>query len=279
LNIQLIKYVSERLSQSAKRQRFLNFSRMVALISVMLGSVALLISLAVLSGFDKALHEKAIRFTSHIKLFAYNREPLPDYRKTIETMKFKFPEIEGVAPLIEREGLVRSKTYIEGIVIRGIKTDADITRQSENIVAGKYAFTNDKAKEIIIGKRLAKKLNVKVGDSVVVYAMRELGRGEMTYPDISRFKINGIYETGMAKYDDMIVYIPFGRAATIFRVPEGSTLAYDIMLKDISLVEPILKGLEEEFGLVVGDEDFSVQHFETVSALAEVVRKKMDGAT
>ncbi len=248
MNIQLIKYVSERLSQSAKRQRFLNFSRMVALISVMLGSVALLISLAVLSGFDKALHEKAIRFTSHIKLFAYNREPLPDYRKTIETMKFKFPEIEGVAPLIEREGLVRSKTYIEGIVIRGIKSDADITRQSENIVAGKYAFTDDKAKEIIIGKRLAKKLNVKVGDSVVVYAMRELGRGEMTYPDISRFKINGIYETGMAKYDDMIVYIPFGRAATIFRVPEGSTLAYDIMLKDISLVEPILKGLEEEFG-------------------------------
>ncbi len=248
LNLQLIKYISERLSHSAKRQRFLNFSRMVALISVMLGSVALLISLAVLSGFDKALHEKAIRFTSHIKLFAYNREPLPDYEKTMATMKFKFPEIEGVAPIIEREGLVRSKTYIEGVVIRGVKTEFDITRQRDNIIAGEYEFSDDKAKEIVIGGRLAKKLSVKVGDSIVVYAMRELTGGEMTFPDISRFKITGIYETGMAKYDDMIVYIPFGTAASIFRVPEGSTLAYDIMLKDVSLVEPVLKGLEEEFG-------------------------------
>jgi len=108
VNFQLIKYLSQRLSQSAKRQRFLNFSRMVALVSVVLGSIALLVSLAVLSGFDNALHEKAIRFTSHIKLFAYNREPLPDYQKTIENIKFKFPEIEAVAPVIEREGLISS---------------------------------------------------------------------------------------------------------------------------------------------------------------------------
>ncbi len=248
VNFQLIKYLSQRLSQSAKRQRFLNFSRMVALVSVVLGSIALLVSLAVLSGFDNALHEKAIRFTSHIKLFAYNREPLPDYQKTIENIKFKFPEIEAVAPVIEREGLIRSKTYIEGIVIRGIKTDLDITHQRNNIIAGQFDFSNDNAKEIIIGKRLAKKLNVSVGDSIIVYAMREERLGAMTYPDISRFKINGIYETGMAKYDDMVIYIPFGKAASIFRIPEGSTLAYDIMLKDVSMVKPVLKALEEELG-------------------------------
>jgi lipoprotein-releasing system permease protein len=248
VNFQLIKYLSQRLSQSAKRQRFLNFSRMVALVSVVLGSIALLVSLAVLSGFDNALHEKAIRFTSHIKLFAYNREPLPDYQKTIENIKFKFPEIEAVAPVIEREGLIRSKTYIEGIVIRGIKTDLDITHQRNNIIQGKFDFSNDNAKEIIIGKRLAKKLNVSVGDSIIVYAMREERLGAMTYPDISRFKINGIYETGMAKYDDMVIYIPFGKAASIFRIPEGSTLAYDIMLKDVSMVKPVLKALEEELG-------------------------------
>jgi len=78
--------------------------------------------------------------------------------------------------------------------------------------------------------------------------MREERLGAMTYPDISRFKINGIYETGMAKYDDMVIYIPFGKAASIFRIPEGSTLAYDIMLKDVSMVKPVLKALEEELG-------------------------------
>ena len=221
---------------------------MVALLSVMLGSLALLVSLSVLSGFDKALHEKAIRFTSHIKLFAYNREPLPDYKNTIENMKFKFPEIKAVAPVIEREGLIRSKSYIEGIVIRGIKTELDITHQRDNIIAGKFDFSNVNAKEIILGKRLADKLSINVGDSIIIYAMREKELGSMKYPDISRFKVRGIYETGMAKYDDMIIYIPFGRAASIFRVPEGATLAYDIMLKDVSMVKPILKALEQELG-------------------------------
>jgi lipoprotein-releasing system permease protein len=221
---------------------------MVALISVVLGSIALLVSLAVLSGFDKALHEKAIRFTSHIKLFAFNREALPDYKETIENIKFKFPEIKAVAPIIEREGLIRSKSYIEGIVVRGIKTEYDITHQRENIIEGKFDFTDDNAKEIILGKRLARRLNLKTGDSVVIYAMREERFGSMTYPDISRFKVTGIYETGMAKYDDMIIYIPFDRAASIFRVPAGATLAYDIILKDVSTVKPVLKELEEELG-------------------------------
>ena len=78
--------------------------------------------------------------------------------------------------------------------------------------------------------------------------MRQEARGEMTYPDISKFKIKSIYETDMAKYDDMIIYIPFATAAKIFRIPPGSTLAFDIMLKDIALVKPVLKGLEAELG-------------------------------
>ena len=248
MNFNLIKYISRRISQSAKRQRFLNFSRMVAFISVMLGSIALLISLSVLSGFDRALHDKAIRFTSHIKLFAYNRQALTNYRRTMEEVKFKFPEIKGIAPVIEREGLIRSKSYIEGIVIRGIKPELDITNQRENIIAGEFGFSDSSAKEIIIGKRLADKLGVNIGDSVVIYAMREQMSGSMTYPDISKFKIKSIYQTNMAKYDDMIIYIPFLTAANIFRIPPGATLSFDIMLKDVSHVNQVLKGLEQELG-------------------------------
>ena len=42
----------------------------------------------------------------------------------------------------------------------------------------------------------------------------------------------------------------------------------------VSLLELVV-GIEEEFGVAVGDEDFSVKHFETVKALSEFVRRKM----
>jgi len=248
LNLELIKYISGRLSSSAKRQRFQNFSRMVALISVTLGSIALLISLSVLSGFEKALREKAIKSTSHIKLFSYNRKPLPDYPSTIEKVKFNFPEIKSIAPSIEREGLIRSDINIEGILIRGIKTELDITNLNEDIVEGRLKFSEEGSKELIIGRSLARKLNVHAGDSLVLYAMREQEYNTMAYPDISKFIITGVYETGMSKYDDMLVYIPFKTAAMIFNVPDGYTLGYEIMLNDIQQAKEITTMLEEELG-------------------------------
>ena len=46
----------------------------------------------------------------------------------------------------------------------------------------------------------------------------------------------------------------------------------------VSLLELVV-GIEEEFGVVVGDKDFNVKHFETVEALAEFVRSRMPDAS
>ena len=226
----------------------MNFARGVALISVTLGTLALIISLSVLGGFDKMLKENAVKFTSHISTVTFNRKPIADYDGISAKLKYNFPDISGIMPVIEREGLISSKDYVEGVMIRGFQPDNDITQLKRNIMEGKFSFSSDRSKEIVIGKRLARKLNAGVGDIVVVYAMTETQMGTMGYPDINKFKIVGIYETGMAKYDDIAVFVPLKTANTIFRIPENSSTGFEIILDDINKAIPFTEKIQDFLG-------------------------------
>lgn len=248
VNFTKIKYLSSKIVKSAKKQRFLNFSRFVALISVTLGSIALLVSLAVLSGFEKALYDNAVKFTSHIKLIAYNRLPFSDYPESIEKIRDNFPLVQSVTPVIEREGLIRSKNFIEGILIKSFDPETDISNIKQNIISGNSQFSEINAKEIIIGRKLAKRLMLDAGDSVLLFAMRQTTTGDYSYPDISKFKIIATFESGMSKYDDLVVFVPFETAGSIFRLQGNSTIAYEIMLSDVSAISEQAQTIQDFLG-------------------------------
>lgn len=233
MNFSLIRYIASEISRSRTNSRFLNFARLVAVISVALGTMALIISLSVLGGFDKMLRDNAVKFTSHISVTTFNRKPIAKYEGTIDSLKRDFKSITAVAPIISREGLISSKDFIEGIMIRGYSSKYDITNLKANIKQGNFGFSADDAKEIVIGRRLADKLNVGIGTSIVLYAMTETQMATMSFPDINKFKIVGIYETSMAKYDDIAVFIPFRTASRIFRLPENTATGLEILLDDI----------------------------------------------
>jgi acyl carrier protein len=60
-------------------------------------------------------------------------------------------------------------------------------------------------------------------------------------------------------------------------IDDNKSLMDDYGVDSVSLLELVV-GVEEEFGIVIPDEEFSIKHFETVAALAAFVRGKMDAA-
>lgn len=236
MNFRLIKFVARKLSGANKRQRLLNFARIFALLSVMLGSMALIISLSVLDGFETMLKEKAVKFTSHININSAADEYLPYSDKVLKMLPKKFSEISAVAPVIKKEGLIRSKSFIDGALIQGYKSEYDITNMKDNIIRGAKSFSSDSAKEIFIGERLAIKLGVDLNDTLIAFATNSRDESADLFPEIEQFRITGIYKTGMAKYDDIMVYIPFDRARIFFNLPENIVSAYEVMTKDLDNV-------------------------------------------
>ncbi|MDX9789698.1 MAG: ABC transporter permease [Candidatus Kapabacteria bacterium] len=246
MSLSSIRFISEKISGSSKRQRFLNFTMTVSLLSVMLGCMALIISLAILDGFDKTLHESAVKFTSHITITSFNREPLPDYKKTLISLSENFQQIKSVEPICEREGLIKSSNLTEGVTIRGIFPEYNVSGLKSFIVDGTFEFTDSNAKEIIIGKRLADKLDVNINDEIALLTMKTRTLFGLPEPKVEKFKIHAIYNSGMVQYDDVLVFIPYQKGLSLFDMPVGSASNYQIMLNDM-MESPILVDTIESF--------------------------------
>ncbi|MFC2130038.1 FtsX-like permease family protein [Bacteroidota bacterium] len=248
MKFRLLNYIAKRFSTSGNNRRFLNFARMVALISVILGSMALIISLSVLDGFEDALKSNAVKFTSHVKLRTFDNDSIENYETVLKKLRNDYEKIKKAAPVVEREGLVSSGGFVEGVIIRGTRPEDDITGMSTNIVEGRFAFERKRTNEIIIGRRLAKKMNAKIGSEIVLYAIRGESLSSFEMPEIEKFKVTGIYETGMAQYDDIYVYVPFDKTLDIFKMPAGSASSFDILLYNIEDAGGMADTLNENLG-------------------------------
>jgi len=248
VEFKLLRYIAKRFSTSGSNKRFLNFARTVAFISVILGSMALIISLSVLDGFENELKNNAVKFTSHIKIQAFDNKQINNFSSLKQKLKYYFPEISEIAPVIEKESLISTKSFVEGVVIRGISNENDITNIKKNIVHGKFSFSGPLSNEIIIGKRLADKLNVRLNDEVIIYALHGKELSQLFMPNIEKFKVSGIYETGMAQYDDIYIYIPFQKSLNLFQIDANSCSSIDIMLKDILQSNQITEKINKQIG-------------------------------
>ncbi len=219
---------------------------MVGLISIALGSMALIISLSVLDGYEKELKEKAVKFTSHIKISSFRNDYIFNSSELIKKLKSQYGDFLKVSPSIEREGLISFKGRVEGIVIKGFKAEYDLTSLKDNIIQGSFNFNSEK--EVVIGKRLAQKLNLAIGDQIILYAIKSKELRKSLMPKIDKFKVSGIYETGMAQYDDIYCYIPYHKAINFFEMPLNSTTSIDLMLNSIDEVIHFNNKLNETLG-------------------------------
>ncbi len=243
-----INFLSNRFSKPEKRKLFFGFTRMVALLSVMIGSIALIISLSILEGFDLKLRDSAYRFTSHIHIKSFSDSPFDSLSSVIDKIQTRFEFVENVKPTLQKEGLIRAGKNLEGIVINGFDFSNDITNFQSFIIKGSKEFSSDDAKEILLGVDLAEMLGVGVGDDVIMYAL--LTDANKTIPDskIRKLKVSGIYETGMTKYDKSMVYIPFKMLQHLIEYNVDQCTGFDVTVKKVNEAPVNALKMERDLG-------------------------------
>jgi lipoprotein-releasing system permease protein len=228
-----------------KDSPFINLISIISIIGISLGVATLIIALSVLNGFEKTLTDKIVNFDSHIKITSY-RNILPNYKSTI-------PELENylqifkptIFPFASKLGIVSSKKGKEGLNIIGVQIDSFISGFTNDIIKGEF-INEDQNNHIVIGKKLADKLFLDVGNQVTVFALRnDRIPSPSNLPGIEKFKVIGIFESGMAEYDDMYAYINLIAAQQLFDIGDNVT-GYNIKLGDISRIDSLTKFLTKK---------------------------------
>ncbi len=230
-------FISKRYVLSNKDSRLLNLISIISIIGISLGVATLIIALSVLNGFEKTLTQKITEFDSHIKILSY-KEALPNADKYTEKLEQKLgSQIDYLAPYLSKLAIISTKNRKEGINIKGLSEPNEISKIKSNLIQGSINFIKDNS--IVIGKTLATKLLISVGDKVTLFALKNDKVPSLSeMPNIQNFYVEGIFESGMAEYDNMIGYTKIDDAQNLFSMPSEIN-GIDIKLKSANKIDSL----------------------------------------
>jgi lipoprotein-releasing system permease protein len=214
--------------------------------------MALLITVSILNGFQKKITENVSNFTSNIEIQGFERVPLQDYAHALREISAQ-PNVKSVSPFVEHEAMIRvnkigKQSATEGILLKGILPEYDNSSLRNEIKSGKYHFAKvGSISPLLLGSRLARRLNVEVGDTVFIFGVEGLP-SPLNPPRVLSFIVTGTYETGMSDYDDIYGYTDIEAASYLFDMPQASVSGFDIMVGDLSQIESTANHLQKILG-------------------------------
>jgi putative ABC transport system permease protein len=222
---------------------------LIVLTSVVVGLVAIIISDGLSNGMIGQMLFNQINLNiSHIQIHkrGFNgnkvvKNYITDYKQVDEVLKDD-PFIKAYSKRVFVTGILSSANNSTGVMIYGIDPaeEAKVSIIKNSIIEGAY-LTNNK-RDIIIGKKLAEKLEVGIGDKVV--AMANTLKGDIG-SDV--FRIVGIFRTASSEFDKTSIYIAAAAEQNMLNIG-NKYYEYAIIINKYEDVDKVQKNLENKLG-------------------------------
>jgi lipoprotein-releasing system permease protein len=232
-------FLSKRFLRPGKESNFVSFITFISIAGVAIGVTALIIAVSVLNGFEDEITRKAISVASHIQVVTFKQEGIKDYQSVIDEISDSKEGlgIETAHPFVQKEAVIKYKDNTEGIMLKGIREGDNIFGTQRRIVqgSGNISGSDSGISCIIIGNKLASKLNIGIGSKVFIIATVGLPSAANP-PSVKPFKVTGIYESGLKEYDDVIMYADMSEVQKLYGMGNNVT-GIEVMLKDYNQIK------------------------------------------
>jgi lipoprotein-releasing system permease protein len=198
-------FISSRISFKSNR----TFSKLIvriAIIGIMLGLGVMILSVAIIRGFKSEIKQKLRGFAGDILVQKFDNNysdqntPFTIDKGLIKKIQAS-PLFTHIMPIASKPGIIKTRTEIEGVVMKGVNKDYDWTYFKNILVAGKvidFKDSIDAQKQVMISSYTASRLKLKVGDKFLMYFVQEPLKKRPFY-------ITGIFDVGVADIDKSFV--------------------------------------------------------------------------
>ena len=240
--------VAGRYFRSRRRERFVSATSFISIGGIAIGVAALLFVLSMMNGFEAEVKDRILGTTADVAIFTSGDVGLTDW-KTLDSLLQSLPGFVARAPFVYYKAAISSRLENDGIVVRGILPEEEpkATKIAERMVAGKFDLASnlDSLPKILLGKGLAQRLGVTLGDSVLLFSLRgQVFLGGSVSPKVKKFQTSGVFETGMYEYDANLAYIHLAKAQELFGF-EGRVTGLQIRLADPNEAERYSEALNQ----------------------------------
>ena len=231
-----IRYLTAR-----RKQAFISVISAISVLGVVVGVMALMVALGLMTGLQRGIRTMILGATSHVGVYRSGGDGVEDYDRVVEAVR-TLPGVLGSAPAVYGKGLLSSPAgtpdvvTIKGIVPRLERTVTDIADQVQGGSLDALAQSGDGPAPILLGRDLAMKLAVDVGDVVTVLSPEGRLSPVGVIPRATRFQVAGTVRTGLFEFDSEWAYIPLASAQRLFG-HEGRASLVEVRLEDIYAVD------------------------------------------
>jgi lipoprotein-releasing system permease protein len=203
--------------------------------------IMMIVSIATGIGLQQKIRQKVAAFSGHIIISNFNgnesdvsTEPISIHQNFYP----KFKTIEGikhVQAVATKVGIIRTATDFEGIIYKGVGKDYDWNNIKEYLVAGTIPNLNGQLNnEIVISEYLANRLNLKLGTTFNTFFMKQNGNG---LPNIRRFKIVGIYNSGLQEFDSSYILGDLRHLQRMNRWSPDQVGCFEVFITDFTQIK------------------------------------------
>lgn len=239
-----------------------NFSRLIiriAIVAVSLSVAVMIAAMSLIAGFKYEISRKIFEFWGHIHIsdtaYSLSFEPQPialrqDFYPSLDTVShisYTVPEtilgfetgrekkapsrggIKHIQAFAHKPGIIRTKTAMEGVLLKGIGKDFDWNNLRPYLLEGNMISMPDTApsRDIILSRQTADRLQVNVGDKFIVYFVK--GNDQLRRV----FQVCGIYKTGLEEYDRKFALCDIRQVQELLGWAPDQVAGFEIWLDDL----------------------------------------------
>lgn len=202
------------------RRTLFGGSAALSLVGLILGVGALVASMAVMSGFESTLRSAIADVTGHVQLV--KRATFQESWQELEAkIRQQEPSLVSSVRFLRTEGVLAHQGVIQGVMVQGIDEERaqEVLNFSSRLIDGRLDLRGGDKTGALIGKRIAQKLSLKVGDNFrVVMPIPDAidpGRFERR---IAEFQVRGILDMGRTEWNERMIISPLAAAQKLVQV-------------------------------------------------------------
>jgi lipoprotein-releasing system permease protein len=221
----------------------------IAIISIVIGIALMIVSVAIVTGFQKQIRDKIVGFGSHIQIAKYDSnnsfefEPISADQAFYQTIK-QTKGIKNVQVFATKAGIIKTSEQIQGVVFKGVGSDFDWSFFNDKLVSGNPFSTTDTlaSDSVLISQNLADLLKIKTGDPLRMYFIIDnMARAR-------RFTVSGIYNTGLAEFDLKFIFGDIRQIQKLNGWNENMVSGFDVYINDFDELDKLGKVVYKEAG-------------------------------
>jgi lipoprotein-releasing system permease protein len=240
-------FVARRYLTARRKQAFISLITLISVLGIMIGVAALVIAIALITGFQEDVQAKILGATSHIMVQDLSNEGLAGYRAVGDKIQAD-KGVLSVTPVVYSEVLISGLAKSKGALLKGIDFNRELPGAAwlQRLEAGTIPGQSGQRDGILLGRELAFTLGAQVGDLVDIVTPSASLSPMGLMPKRRRFQVTGIFNTGLYEFDANTALVSLATAQKLLGI-EDKVSFLQVKIRNIfeapAIADRIKKGL------------------------------------